>query len=75
MSRSCLYCEHARVTLPALRSLAGRDVVCTARNEVLETKLRILSKATEWLAGVRGEVLGTDDIEELCEIEREVDGR
>lgn len=46
-----------------------------ARNEVLETKLRILSKATEWLASVRGEVLGTDDIEELCEIEREVDGR
>ena len=46
-----------------------------ARNEALETKLRILSKATEWLAGVRGEVLGTDDIEELCEIEREVDGR
>lgn len=46
-----------------------------ARNEVLETKLRILSKATEWLAGVRGEALGTDDIEELREIEREVDGR
>ena len=46
-----------------------------ARNEVLETKLRILSKATEWLAGVRGEVLGTDDIDELHEIEREVDGR
>ena len=46
-----------------------------ARNEVLETKLRTLEKATEWLAGVMGEVLGTDDIEELCEIEREVDGR
>jgi hypothetical protein len=46
-----------------------------ARNDVLETKLRILAKATEWLAGVRGEVLGTDDIDELCEIEREVDGR
>jgi hypothetical protein len=46
-----------------------------AKNEVLETKLRILAKATEWLAGVRGEVLGTDDIEELCEIEREVDGK
>ena len=45
------------------------------RNEVLETKLRILSKATEWLAGVRGEVLETDDIDELYEIEREVDGR
>ena len=46
-----------------------------ARNEVLETKLRILSKATEWLAVVRGEVLGTDDIEELREIERDMDGR
>lgn len=46
-----------------------------ARNEALETKLRILSKATEWLADVRGEVLGTDDIDELHEIEREVDGR
>lgn len=49
--------------------------MAAARNEVLETKLRILSKATEWLASVRGEVLGTDDIDELCEIEREVDGR
>lgn len=49
--------------------------MAASRNEVLEAKLRILSKATEWLAGVRDEVLGTDDIEELCEIEREVDGR
>ena len=46
-----------------------------ARNEVLQTKLRIIAKATGWLASVRDEVLGTDDIEELCEIEREVDGR
>ena len=46
-----------------------------ARNEVLETKLGIIANATEWLAGVMGEVLGTDDIEELREIEREVDGR
>ena len=46
-----------------------------AKNEALETKLRIIAKATGWLASVRGEVLGTDDIDELCEIEREVDGR
>lgn len=46
-----------------------------ARNEVLETKLRIIAKATEWLASVRCEVLETDDIDELHEIEREVDGR
>ena len=46
-----------------------------ARNEVLETKLRTIAKATEWLTRVMVEVLGTDDIEELCEIEREVDGR
>lgn len=46
-----------------------------SRNEALETKLRIIAKATEWLAGVREEVLGTDDIDELREIEREVDGR
>lgn len=46
-----------------------------ARNEVLETKLRIIAKATEWLTRVMVEVLGTDDIDELCEIEREVDGR
>lgn len=46
-----------------------------ARNEVLETKLRTLAKATGWLASVRCEVLGTDDIEVLHEIEREVDGR
>ena len=46
-----------------------------ARNEVLETKLRIIAKATEWLTLVIVEVLGTDDIDELREIEREVDGR
>lgn len=45
-----------------------------ARNEVLETKLRIIAKATEWLTRVMVEVLGTDDIDELREIEREVDG-
>ena len=46
-----------------------------SRNEALETKLRIIAKATEWLASVRCEVLGTDDIDVLHEIEREVDGR
>lgn len=46
-----------------------------ARNEALETKLRIIAKATEWLTRVMVEVLGTDDIDELREIEREVDGR
>lgn len=43
-----------------------------ARNEVLETRLRILAKANDWLIGVSDKVLGTADIEELCEIEREV---
>ena len=33
------------------------------------------AKSTEWLASVRCEVLETDDIDELYEIEREVDGR
>jgi len=46
-----------------------------ARNEVLETKLRTIAKATKWLTRVMVEVLETDDIDELCEIEREVDGR
>lgn len=45
------------------------------RNEVLETKLRILAKATKWLAVVSEDLLGTDDIDELHEIETEVDGK
>lgn len=46
-----------------------------ARNEVLETKLRILAKATKWLAVVSEDLLGTDDIDELHEIETEVEGK
>lgn len=46
-----------------------------ARSEVLDTKLKILAKATKWLSGVSEDLLGTDDIDELHEIEREVDGR
>lgn len=45
MSRSCLHCEHARVTLPVLPSLCGCDVVCTARNDlyVIHPMLRALT--------------------------------
>ena len=45
MSRSCLYCKHARVTLPVLSFLSGCDVECTARNGlyVIHPMLRALT--------------------------------
>ena len=45
MSRSCLYCEHARVTMPVLLSLREQDVMCTARNDlyVIHPMLRALT--------------------------------